>query len=290
MQQYHDLLKNILENGVLKQNRTGIDTLSIFSPSIRHDMTTGFPLLTTKKMFFRGIVEEILFFLRGDTNTKILEDKGINIWKGNTSREFLDKQGLTSLPEGDIGCAYSFQWRNFNGQHSNIPATQNNSSGFDQIKDVYTKLTTNPTDRRIIISAWNPAQTKYMALPPCHILYIFYTNVEKKELSCHLTIRSNDIFLGWAFNFAELALLNLIFAKAIGYTAKEICMTSVDAHLYVNHIEQSKEQLSRSLLPLPTVNINKSINSFDDIMSLRYEDFELKNYNPHGKLSAEMAV
>ena len=289
LKQYLDLLKNIKENGVRKSNRTGIDTLAIFAPSLRHDLTQGFPLLTTKKMHIRGILEELLFFLRGDTDTSILEAKGVNIWKGNTTREFLDKQGLTYLPEKSIGCGYSHQWRNFGGEHPFVPETKG-LRGFDQVRDVYDKLKNNPYDRRIIISAWNPSQNKYAALPACHLVYTFYTNPEKKELSCHLLIRSQDTLLGQPYNLASMSFLTHIFAKSIGYTAKEVCLTAVDCHLYVNHLDAVEEQLKREPYPLPQLKINKELKTFDDIMDLKFDDFEILDYKYHPAIKAEMAV
>lgn len=287
--QYLNISSDILENGIIKSNRTSIYAKSTFSQFIKHDLQDGFPLLTTKKMFLRGITEELLWFLRGDTNSKSLSMKGVKIWEGNTTREFLDAQGLTYLPEGEIGCAYSHQWRRFGGEHPLIPPTQG-CVGFDQVLDVLQKLKQNPSDRRIIINGWCANQLEYMALPPCHVLYVFYYNPEKHSLSCHLTMRSSDHFLGLPFNMASTALMTHIFAKAVGMNVGEVAFTMVDSHLYSNSFDAAKEQISRTPYLPPSLEINKDINSIQDIESLQWEDFNLKNYNSHPSLKVDMAV
>ena len=289
MKEYLNLLTEIRDHGYRKENRTGIDTISKFGQIIKLDLTQGFPLMTTKKMYTKGIIAELLFFLRGETDSKILEKQNVNIWKGNTSKEFLEKQGLGYLPEGEIGCSYSHQWRNFGGEHPLVPETKG-CVGYDQVKNVYDKLKTNPYDRRMIVNGWCANQLKYMALPPCHIMYIFYANPELKELSCHLTIRSWDVFLGGPFNIASLALFTHIMAKATGFIAKEICISAVDAHIYVNHIDAIQTQLKRTPKQLPTLEILKDINSFEDIMNLQIEDFKFHNYVCDPAIPAPMAV
>lgn len=289
MKEYLRVLKDIRENGILKENRTGIDTFFTFGQNIRFNLQDGFPLVTTKKTYFKGIVEELLFFIKGETNSKHLEDKGVNIWKGNTSREFLDQRGLDYLPEGEIGCSYSHQWRNFAGEHPLVPETQG-LNGFDQVRDVYNKLISDPTDRRIIISAWCPSQTKYMALPPCHLLYVFNSDPTNNTLNCHLTIRSWDVFLGGPFNIASLALLTHIMGKATGLTPNEICIAAVDAHIYCNHLHAVEEQLSRVPYIKPKVEIDKSFTSFNDVINLSYNDIKLIDYKYHPPIKAPMAV
>jgi thymidylate synthase len=287
--QYLNISQDILENGVNKGNRTSIYAKSTFSQFIKHDLQDGFPLLTTKKMFLRGITEELLWFLRGETNSNKLSMKGVKIWEANTTREFLDAQGLTYLPEGEIGCAYSHQWRKFGGEHPLIPPTQG-CEGFDQVADVLNKLKENPLDRRIIINGWCANQLQYMALPPCHILYVFYHNPDKNSLSCHLTMRSSDHFLGLPFNIASTALMTHIFAKAVGMNVGEVAFTMVDSHLYSNSFDAAKEQISRVPYLPPTLEIKKDINSVECIEKLQWEDFYLKNYNCHPSLKVDMAV
>lgn len=290
-QQYLDIMREILESGTDKGDRTGTGTRYLFSRSMRFSLRDQFPILTTKRVFWKGVVEELLFFLRGDTNSKHLEEANVNIWKGNTSREFLDKLGLTSLPEGEIGCSYSHQWRNFSGEHPHIPATKG-LAGFDQLKFVVDTLKTNPLDRRMIISGWAPNQMQYMALPPCHVGYFFNVNPKTNELNCHMTQRSCDFFLGIPFNISSLALLTCILAKTTGFNPGEIHWTGVDVHLYKNHIDSGvvQEQLTRSARDFPKLIIKKDLKSVEDIEALKFQDFELLGYNPHPKLKAEMAV
>ncbi|MEK7432588.1 MAG: thymidylate synthase [Cyanobacteriota bacterium] len=286
---YIELLKDVKNNGYRKKNRTDIDTISSFSKSLRIDLTEGFPILTTKKVFFRGVFEEMLFFLKGETNTNLLSEKGVNYWKGNTSREFLDSRGLTFLPEGEIGCGYGHQFRNFGGEHPLVPQTKG-LKGVDQLSEVVQKIKTNPWDRRIIISLWCPTQLDLMALPPCHLYTQFYCNPEKKELSCFLLMRSSDLFLGLPTNIIQYALLTHFIAKITGYTPKELFYTSVDSHLYTNHLEQVDIQVERESFKLPEFIIKKEVKTLDDILSLSYEDVELKNYQFHPAIKAEMAV
>jgi len=282
--QYLDLLRDILENGT-DGNRY------VFARHMRFSLRDQFPILTTKRVYWRGVVEELLFFLRGDTNSKHLEEKGVNIWKGNTSREFLDKKGLQCLPEGDIGCSYSHQWRKFNGPHPSIPETHANE-GFDQVKYVLEKLKTNPLDRRIIISGWNPAQLRWKSLPPCHLVYLYNVNPKTNELNCHMTQRSVDTFLGLPFNISSMALMTYLFAEVSGFKPGEISWLGVDVHLYKNHIESGvvEKQLDREPRPFPKLKINKKLSTLEDIENLSFEDFELVNYKPHPKLKAQMAV
>ena len=225
---------------------------------------------------------------RGDEFKQTFDEGGEDMG-GEHNEEFLDAQGLTYLPEGEIGCAYSHQWRKFGGEHPLIPPTQG-CEGFDQVADVLNKLKENPLDRRIIINGWCANQLKYMALPPCHILYVFYYNPDKNSLSCHLTMRSSDHFLGLPFNMASTALMTHIFAKAVGMNVGEVAFTMVDSHLYSNSFDAAKEQISRIPYLPPDLEINKDINSIEDIENLQWEDFNLKNYNCHPSLKVDMAV
>ena len=279
-QSYLQLLKEIIDTNQYKGDRTGIGTYSMFGSKLKFSLRNNtIPLLTTKKVFFKGVVEELLFFLRGDTDTKKLEEKGVNIWKGNTSRDFLDKHGLKSLPEGDMGLGYGFQWRDFG---------TSDGQGFDQIADVIDKLKNSPNDRRILFSAWNPSALHLMALPPCHILAQFY--VYDNKLSCQFYMRSVDTFLGLPFNVASYAVLTHILAKATNLEANELIFVGGDTHIYKNHLEAVDTQLSRQPYEFPTLNINKSISSIQDIEKLEFTDFELKNYKCHPTIKAEMAV
>lgn len=287
--QYLDLLREIMENGVDKDDRTGIGSRYLFGRSMRFKLQNEFPLFTTRKAYFKGIVEELLMFLRGDTNTKNLEAKGVNIWRGNTSREFLDKMKLNNLEEGEMGCGYSHQWRNFGGEHPQVLETKG-CKGFDQVKDVLDKLKNNPLDRRMIINAWCANQLQWAALPPCHVMYIFNVNPKTQELNCQMTQRSCDQVLGIFFNIPSLALLTNIMAKASGLKPGEIYWTGVDCHIYKNHFDGVKEQLSRTPFDLPTLEIKKDLNSIEDIESLRFEDFQLNNYECHKPIKFEMAV
>lgn len=289
-QQYLDLLQDILDNGVDKSDRTGVGTKSVFGKTMRFSLENNIlPLLTTKKVWFKGIVEELLMFIRGTTDTKQLEAKGVKIWKGNTSREFLDGIGLENLPEGNLGKSYPYQWRNFGGKESPInfkPDFRN--SGFDQLKYVLDEIKNNPTSRRIVLSAWNPLQMNEMALPPCHCFTEF--EVHNGELSCLFFMRSNDFLLGNPYNIASYALLTHILAKASGLKAKELVYMAGDVHLYSNHIDAAKLQLSRTPHPFPQVVIKKELETLENIEALQFEDFELINYISEPAIKAEMAV
>lgn len=294
-QQYLDLLRDILDKGVDKDDRTSVGNRYLFSRHMRFSLRDQFPILTTKRVYWRGVVEELLFFLRGDTNSKHLEEKNVNIWAGNTSREFLDNKGLHYLPEGEIGTSYSHQWRNFGGTHPLIPGTGESADysdvkGFDQVKNVLDTLKTNPLNRRMIISGWAPHQMEYMALPPCHLIYIFNYNPSTNELNCHMTQRSCDTFLGVPFNLSSMALMTCLFAEASDMKPGEISWLGVDVHLYKNHFEQARLQMSREPRPFPKLNIKKKLSSLEDIENLSYEDLELVGYKPHKKIKAEMAV
>jgi thymidylate synthase len=264
MKQYHDLLQHILDNGTLKEDRTGTGTTSVFGYQMRFDLSEGFPVVTTKKLHLRSIIVELLWFLRGDTNIKFLNDHGVSIWD-----EWADENG-------DLGPVYGHQWRSW-------PARDGGT--IDQISNLINQIKHNPDSRRLIVSAWNVADVDNMALPPCHSLFQFY--VADGKLSCQLYQRSADTFLGVPFNIASYALLTLMIAQVCGLEPGDFVHTFGDAHLYSNHIEQAKLQLSRECRPLPTMKINPAVN---DIFDFKLEDFELINYDPHPHIKAQVAV
>src|SRR2546429_682375 len=255
MNQYHDLLERILSDGAEKHDRTGTGTLSIFGHQMRFNLASGFPMLTTKKLPLKSIVHELLWFLAGDTNIKYLKDNGVAIWD-----EWADANG-------DLGPVYGSQWRSW-------PAPDGRS--IDQISNVIDMIKRNPDSRRLIVSAWNPADVDKMALPPCHCLFQFY--VANGRLSCQLYQRSADVFLGVPFNIASYALLTLMIGQVTGYKPGEFIHTLGDAHLYLNHLEQARLQLSRPLRALPRMLLNPAVN---DLFAFRYEDSSLEGYDPH---------
>jgi thymidylate synthase len=287
---YLDLLSDIICNGSERNDRTGVGTIGIFGTQLRFSLERDkIPMLTTKKMFAKGVIEELLFFLRGDTDTKKLEAKGVNIWKGNTTREFLNKRGLHHLSEGDMGKGYGFQWRKFGAdQIWSESGDEVIIDGVDQLLQVINTLKTNPNDRRIIMSAWNPQQLKDMALPPCHILAQFYAL--NGELSCQFYQRSVDSFLGLPFNILSYAILTRIVAQTTGLKPKEVIFVGGDTHIYKNHIMQVEEQIRRSEFEFPTLTISKKLETIADIESLEFSDFVIKNYKCHPAIKAEMAI
>ncbi|MDE3143519.1 MAG: thymidylate synthase [Bacteroidota bacterium] len=264
MQQYHQLLKHILENGVSKTDRTGTGTISCFGYQMRFDLQKGFPLVTTKKLHLKSIIYELLWFLNGDTNIKYLNEHGVNIWN-----EWADANG-------ELGPVYGKQWRSWEGAGGIV---------VDQVTDVVTQIKNNPDSRRLIISAWNVAELPKMALMPCHSLFQFY--VADGKLSCQLYQRSADSFLGVPFNIASYALLTMMIAQVCNLQLGDFVHTFGDVHLYNNHIEQAKLQLSRALYPLPTMKINPDVKN---IFDFKYEDFTLENYQFHPHIKAEVAV
>lgn len=301
MQQYHDLMKHILANGVMKENRTGINTLSVFGYQMRFNLQEGFPLVTTKKVHLKSIIHELLWFIAGDTNIRYLVKNGVNIWNEWPFQNYLVQKGLADkLPKyseawkaelqnfknqiieseefakqwGELGPVYGHQWRSF--------------EGVDQIKGLLEDLKNKPDSRRHIVSAWNPKDIPVMAksgLPPCHTLFQFY--VADNKLSCQLYQRSADVFLGVPFNIASYALFTMMIAQVSGLELGDFVHTFGDAHLYENHLDQSREQLSRELRPLPQMRINPDIKNLFDF---KYEDFELINYDPHPAIRAQVAV
>jgi thymidylate synthase len=264
MRQYLDLMERVLSEGVEKGDRTGVGTRSIFGHQLRFDLSAGFPLVTTKKLHLKSIIYELVWFLRGDTNVKYLDDHGVTIWD-----EWADENG-------DLGPVYGRQWRSW-------PAPDGRS--IDQIADVLGEIRRNPNSRRLIVTAWNPGENDRMALSPCHCLFQF--NVADGALSCQLYQRSADVFLGVPFNIASYALLTLMVAQVSGLKPGVFIHTFGDAHLYLNHLEQARLQVSRSPRPLPIMRINPAVK---DLFAFRYEDFSLEGYQPHPHIKAAVAV
>lgn len=288
-EQYLELLEEVLEKGIERETRNGF-TKSLFCKNMTYDLTKGFPLLTTKKMFFRGVVEELLFFLRGDTDTKKLEAKGINIWNPNTERKFLDKIGKTERDEGIMGPMYGYQWRFFNAPYdekSGQPSGEN--KGYDQLKMVIETIKKDPTSRRIIMTDYNPMQAEQGVLYPCHSIMIqFY--VSEKYLDMYCYNRSQDLFLGTPFNIASSALLLSIVAKVTGLIARHLHMGLGDVHIYNQHKSQVREQIERSPFPFPQIRIEKELNNLKDIEELQVDNIVLKNYNSFPTIKAEMVA
>jgi len=251
---------------------------------MRFNLRKTFPLLTTKRVFWRGVVEELLWFISGSTNAKVLQEKGIHIWDGNASREYLDSIGLKEREEGDLGPVYGFQWRHFGARYTNMNADYS-GQGFDQLADVIHKIKFNPEDRRIILSAWNPADLKLMALPPCHMFAQFY--VAKGELSCQMYQRSCDMGLGVPFNIASYALLTCMIAHVCDLVPGDLIHVLGDAHVYRNHVGPLLEQLQNSPRPFPVLKINPEKNDIDSFVA---NDFELIGYDSHKKIEMKMAV
>jgi thymidylate synthase len=264
MQQYHQLLRYILENGASKTDRTGTGTISCFGYQMRFNLQEGFPMVTTKKLHFRSIIYELLWFLRGETNVQYLKDNGVSIWN-----EWADENG-------ELGPVYGKQWRSWEGADGKVT---------DQVTDVMNQIKTNPDSRRLIVSAWNVAELPEMALMPCHTLFQFY--VADGKLSCQLYQRSADVFLGVPFNIASYALLTMMMAQVCGLEYGHFVHSFGDVHLYNNHIEQAQLQLSREPYPLPQMKLNPAVK---DIFGFRFEDFTLQNYQHHPHIKAPVAV
>lgn len=264
MKQYLDLMRHVLETGVQKEDRTGTGTVSVFGYQMRFNLADGFPLVTTKKLHVRSIIHELLWFLQGSTNIRYLKEHGVRIWDAWADEE------------GELGPVYGYQWRSW-------PTPS--GSYIDQMKGVIDQLRSNPHSRRHIVSAWNVSDIKHMALPPCHVLFQFY--VGNGRLSCHLYQRSADIFLGVPFNIASYALLTMMVAQTTGYVPGEFIHSFGDAHLYLNHLDQVRQQLQRRPYAPPTMKLNPERSSLFDFC---YEDFELQNYEAHPHIKAPIAV
>ena len=292
MKQYLDMCRYILEHGEDRPDRTGTGTRAVFGYQTRYDLREGFPLLTTKKMYLRPIAEELLWFIKGDTNIKYLVDRNVKIWNewpyedfkksedfnGETLEEFVEKiknDDEFAKKHGNLGPVYGAQWRNFNNE------------GTDQLMKLIDSLKNNPFSRRHIISAWNPSQVDEMALPPCHTLMQFYVSSDQKYLSCQLYQRSADTFLGVPFNIASYALLTCMLAQVCGYEPKEFIHTIGDAHIYKDHFDVVKTQIEREPLPLPHLVLNKDI---DNLFDFKIEDIKLEGYQSHGPLKGKVSV
>ena len=297
MKQYLDLLNRILTEGVEKSDRTGTGTISVFGHQMRFNLAEGFPLLTTKKVFLKGVIHELLWFLRGDTNIKYLVDNGVHIWDSDAFRyynelcvkhgvlpvdldTFLAAAGVESPIEGyrfgDLNHVYGYQWRSW---------PKANGESIDQIKEVIDTIKKNPSSRRMIVSAWNVADVGGMALPPCHTMFQFF--VAEGKLSCQLYQRSGDVFLGVPFNIASYALLTMMIAQECGYQLGDFVHTLGDAHIYTNHFEQVQTQLEREPRELPVMKLNPDVKS---VFDFDYEDFTLEGYDPHPLIKAPIAV
>lgn len=294
-QAYLDLCKRIIDEGEFRPDRTGTGTKSIFAPpQLRFDLSNdSFPLLTTKRVFLKGIIHELLWFVAGCTDAKKLSEKGVRIWEGNGSREFLDKVGLVDNREGDLGPVYGFQWRHFGAEYKTCEDDYI-GQGVDQLQEVIKRLKTNPYDRRIIMSAWNPKDFPKMALPPCHVFCQFYVNFpenSKPKLSCLLYQRSCDIGLGVPFNIASYALLTRMIAHIVDMDCGEFIHTMGDAHVYLNHIDALKTQIERTPTEFPKLQIKADrladIKTIDDF---KYEDFEIVGYKPQKSIEMAMSV
>ena len=283
--QYINLIEHVMKTGTLKPNRTGMDTVSIFGHSTKWSLSE-FPLLTTKKVFFRGIVEELLWFISGSTDSRLLEQKGVNIWRQNSSREYLDSVGLSHLPEGCIGAGYGFQWRNFGADFESYDTSQRSghvniySHGYDQIENLVYLLKNDPNSRRILLCSWNPSQLKDMALPPCHVIFQLYTSIENDKVRLHSALyqRSADLGLGVPFNIASYALFTLLLCHCTDYEPGTFTHFTGDTHIYTNHIEGLKEQINRVPRPFPKLQI---LTENKDIFKFKYEDFKLTGYEPY---------
>jgi dihydrofolate reductase/thymidylate synthase len=283
---YLDLVRDVLVVGEPKMDRTNVGTLSVFGRQCRYDLHNGvIPLLTTKKVYWKGAVEELLWFIRGDTSAKRLDAKRVKIWNANASREALDKLGFITRSEGDCGPIYGFQWRHFGAEYKDSEANYA-GQGVDQLKRVIDMIRTNPNDRRLIVSAWNPVDLDQMALPPCHVLYQFY--VVKGELSCQMYQRSCDLGLGVPFNIASASLLTHMVAHVTGLKTGELVHTMGDVHVYTNHVEALREQCARKpSAPFPRVEFARVCESIDDITS---DDIVLRGYESQSAIKMEMAV
>jgi len=292
-QAYLDLCSRIVTEGEYRSDRTGTGTYSMFAPpQLKFDLRNDqFPLLTTKRTFFRGLAQELIWFIKGSTDANELASKNIHIWDGNASRDFLDKRGLTQNREGDLGPVYGFQWRHFGAQYEGSDADYT-GKGFDQLKSVIDQIKNDPFSRRIILSAWNPAAEKYMALPPCHILCQFYVSMPRgpdgpRYLHSQMYQRSGDMGLGVPFNIASYALLTKMIAHVTGIEPGYFMYVLGDAHVYANHVEPLKEQCSRTPSEFPKLTFKRQI---ADIEDFAFEDFELHDYKPQSKIDMKMAV
>lgn len=283
-EEYINLMKNILLNGKERSDRTGTGTKSVFGRQIRFDISNNIPILTTKLTAWKSCIKELIWFLKGDTNSNHLKEQGVMIWEGNTTREFLDKRGLNMYPIGDIGAGYGFQWRHFGAEYKDCNQDYTNK-GFDQINYIINEIKTNPNSRRIYLSSWNPQALDKMALPPCHISAQFY--VDDDELSCHMYQRSVDSFLGLPFNILSYATLTYIIANICNLKPKDLIISTGDTHIYSDHIQQINTQILRKPIVMPKLLIKKKFNNIDDIS---IDDFDIVGYFHHPSLKGKMSV
>jgi thymidylate synthase len=289
---YMNLVRSILNNGEVRDDRTGTGTLSIFGHQIRFNISESVPLLTTKFVPWKSCIQELLWFLKGRTDSRELEAVGVGIWKGNTRRDFLDNRGLTELPEGDIGAGYGFQWRHFGADYINCE-TDYTGAGYDQIREVIRQLKYDPTSRRILFSAWNPAALHRMALPPCHVMCQFYVSMknatELPVLSCHLYQRSQDVFLGAPFNIFSYTTLTYLLARMCSMTPGELVISTGDTHIYKDHIDAMREQMRRMPLAAPVLTVTKRV-AYKKIEEITLDDFNVEGYFYHPRLYGKMSV
>jgi len=294
-QQYLSLIRTVIDTGELRPDRTGTGTLSLFAPpALRFSLADHtLPLLTTKRTFLRGILEELLWFIRGATDSKLLAARGVHIWDGNGSKAFLEKRGLGHRREGDLGPVYGFQWRHFGARYTDCE-TDYSGQGVDQLAECVRKIKEDPTDRRIILSAWNPADIPLMALPPCHVLCQFYVHLPPpdapdapRRLSCLLYQRSADLGLGIPFNIASYALLTHLVAQVTGTEAHELIIQLGDAHVYRDHVDALELQLKREPRPFPKVRWNREVRDVDEFKA---EDITVEGYEPHPAIAMKMSV
>lgn len=282
MKGYLDLLRDVRDHGIRRDDRTGTGTRSLFGYQMRIDLREGFPLLTTKKVHFKSIVHELLWFVRGQTHVRHLQEVGVSIWDEWATAEQTARFGRA---EGDLGPVYGHQWRNYGA--TRLPDGSHADDGFDQLAHVIEQIRVNPTSRRLIVSGWNPREADQVALPPCHTLFQLYVDPVEKTLSCQLYQRSADVFLGVPFNIASYALLTHMIAQVSGLRPLSFVHTFGDVHLYSNHLEQADTQLSREPRKLPTLVLDESVKS---LFEFRYEHVRIEGYDPHPRIKAPVAV
>jgi thymidylate synthase len=288
---YLGLLEKILNEGNHRGDRTGTGTVSLFGQQMKFDISNEIPILTTKFVPWKSCIKELIWFLKGQTDVSILQNQGVKIWDGNSSRDFLDKQGLTNLPIGDIGAGYGFQWRHCGADYKTCKDNYD-GQGFDQVQFILNELKTNPTSRRMYMTAWNPSALNKMALPPCHLSAQFYVEIDDngdKHLSCQMYQRSVDTFLGCPWNIMSYSVLTYIFAMMCNMKPKELIMCLGDTHIYKNHIEQVKEQLNRHPYPFPKLVLSESIKT-KNIDEIEINDFALVDYIYHPAIKGVMAI
>ena len=283
---YAGLVKLVLEKGESRDDRTGTGTIGIFGAQARFDLSKGFPILTTKRVYWKGVVEELLWFIAGSTNAKLLSEKGVKIWDGNGSRQFLDSRGLTGYEEGELGPVYGFQWRKFGAEYNSADGEENaQKTGVDQLAECIRQIRQDPNSRRIVVSAWNPVDLPKMALPPCHVLCQFY--VANGKLSCQLYPRSADLGLGVPFNIASYALLTHMIAHICHLQVGEFIHSFGDLHIYKDHVDALKEQITRKPFPLPALEIRGDASEIDDFTAA---NFVLRDYVSHPSIPMKMAI